>query len=418
MKSEVVLFILMVFLIFETYADIGFFLALVLVGFILFDSVTNHHKYRLRRLSRQSKIFKSYMVLAAILIVTTVLAVPFYYTEYTYLGVKAFVANTIFLLLVMTYFAPYIDVGRFLVLFRGFGLFTGGLGLVETLARRYLMHSIFHFGYYDAGTVGNNSFRTVLFFGHPTICALYIVATFVVLLYMPLKKMLWQYGAMLVLLIVLYGTKTRSLWLTFVTIFILFMAERVKKAGKKKKLKKKKIYYIFAIGILTAGLCIIFWPLISGTFSEINSYLALLFDSRNTYISRVIRQGNINNAINYLVSDPVNLFLGKGLGYEGLFSKQNGVKVYYGEWTSGIDNMYISLLLQSGIWGFLAYIALLILAVLTFFNPKTDNVSVKIGCLFVIMVGVSSVSFDAFGWRVCVFVLQMGIILINRGETS
>lgn len=239
MKSEVILFALMLFLIFETYADMGFFLAVVLIGFICFDSIINHHKYRLRRLSKQSKVFKSYLMLIIILAGITALAAPFYYTEYTYLGVKAFVANTIFLLLAMTYFAPYIDVKHFLVLFRGFGLFIGVLGLVETLTRRYLIYSIFHFGYYDASTVGNSSFRTVLFFGHPTLCAMYIVAAFIILLYMPLKKMFWQYGAMLVFLIVLYGTKTRSLWLTFVIIFMLFMAERMKKVGKKEETKEK-----------------------------------------------------------------------------------------------------------------------------------------------------------------------------------
>lgn len=412
MKSEIYLFLLFIFIIFETNFDIGVMIAFVFIGIVLLDCFFNKQKIRVYTKKNQSVVLKTYLLMCFFQIVITIIVMPFEYSTYMYAGVKVFIANTIMIYLTMIYFISHIDIARFIKLIKAFAIVVGILGTIETFIKKNIF-SFINIGYFDTSSYGTKDFRTTLFFGHPAILAIFIVVGIASLLYFPCKKIGEQYVFLAFMLISLYGTKTRSMWLSVAIIVMLFIVDQI--SNGKTKIKKKTIFSAFLIIAIFFALIITNYSTIINILSELENYLSLMFDSNNTYVSRVVRIKNISNVIQYLKANPINIFIGKGLGYETLFSKMNGVKLYYGDiWTSGIDNQYVTLVLQTGIWGVCSYIICVISAVVIFMQSKNNNI--KLACLYVIIIGLSSVSIDSFGWRVCVFILQFGIMVINKGK--
>ena len=128
-------------------------------------------------------------------------------------------------------------------------------------------------------------------------------------------------------------------------------------------------------------------------------------------MSRVIRTENLWNAVRYIFEDPIRLFYGGGLGYSNLFSANNGVTLYYGEvWNGGVDNQYVVFLLEIGVWGLIPFLICLVTSLIKYF--KTTDFVTKIGCMFILLIGLGSISFSAMGWRVPVFILQMGMFIV------
>ena len=415
MRSEYIFFVYFIFMILETNFDIGSLIAPVFLGFVMLDVIINHNKLVIKKLPKargQGTALRAYYFLIAAQIVMTILIAPFNYTTYMYDSVKAFVATTILPLLVIIYFIPHIDIRKFLELLRGVGLAVGCLGVVETLTRRYVLSVFGIIGMGEFYTyAGTSNFRTLLFFMHPGVTAVFMVMAVIILLHMPFKKKIYQYIGHISLAVSIYGTKTRMMWLAYAIILAIYIIRKSDFLLKDRRIKKRVIFSVLGFAIIVSIGIVVFWDKVSAFTEQMLEYLYLVFDSSNVYVSRVIRTENLWNAVRYIFEDPIRLFYGGGLGYSNLFSANNGVTLYYGEvWNGGVDNQYVVFLLEIGVWGLIPFLICLVTSLIKYF--KTTDFVTKIGCMFILLIGLGSISFSAMGWRVPVFILQMGMFIV------
>lgn len=412
MRSELIFFISLIFIIIEQNIDLGLWMGFIVCGFIILDMALNKHPFRITKFSKYNTALKSYLMLIPLGIIETVLAVPINYSQFMVDGVKAFIANTILILLLIMYFIAYIDQSKFFQMTKKFGLMMAYLGVIETICKQYIFYPVFNKSL-DMSTIHTNNFRTTLIFGHPAITAIFMLFVFIILFYFPCKKTILQYFGCIAITITIYGTKTRAMWITFVFLICIMLAEKCKNFVRKNYyVKKKKIYIFIIIGLVGIIVSVYLYPFISKQINVISGYLSLMFDRGNSYVSRVVRVGNIQNALKYVMTNPISILLGGGLGFGNAFSSQNGIVLSYGDvWKYGIDNQFVTLLLEFGVLGVVIYLISILYAFLAYFRTN-DNES-KMGSLFVVLIAFSSLSIDSFGWRTCTFILQIGLFLIS-----
>lgn len=421
MRSEYLFFAYFIFMILEPNFDIGLLIALVFMGFIVLDIIWNQHNFFIKKLPKkrgQGVALNAYFFLIIVQILMAFITVPFNYTKYSYDAIKSFVSTTLLPLIVMIYFLPHINIRKFLELMRGFGLVVACFGFIETVTRHYILSTLGigrENGFYSYA--GTENFRTMFFFMHPGVAAIYMVMIFVLLLHMPFKKNIYQYIGHVFLAVSIYGTKTRMMWFAYIIIMLMFFMDRIRDIFKRCVIRKKTIYLTLTIGILSTIGVFIFRDAIESIIRKMFEYVHLLFDSNNVYVSRVIRYENIQNVIRYVIANPIKLLYGGGFGYSNLFSANNGVKLYYGDvWNSGIDNQYMEFLLEEGLWGVIPFLMCVMIAYIYYYRLK-DEIN-KIGCMFIVLIGLGSISFCTMGWRLPVFILQIGLfimIYVNRG---
>lgn len=402
----IVLFVIIV----EVNFDLGFVFAIIIMLCVILDCIFAKHNFVILNYANQTKFYKNYILILVLQIIMTLIALPFEYSESMLYGIKTFFANSILLLIVNGYFLFYLKIKRFFECFRILGVCIACLGAMETIVQRNILP--LQIGNYNINSFGTEYFRTVLFFGQPTIAAIFFVIVITTLLYIPLKNKSFQIFSLLILFYALYGTRTRIMWLCVILILFLYWSDQI--FNKKIVIDKKKIICLGLIAITLIVLIIYFAARLINIYKDLEQYILLMFDQNNNYGSRIVRMTNIYNAVDYWKKNPIFFLIGQGVGYDKVFSINNGVKLDYDKiWNSGVDNQYITLVLQAGIFSALFFIKLIIESIKKFF--KTCSREIKIATLYIVIIGIASISMDSFGWRMCVFFLQFGILIINRG---
>ena len=210
----------------------------------------------------------------------------------------------------------------------------------------------------------------------------------------------------------IYGTKTRSVWIAVAMMLIMFVIDKAKFRPRLRKETLGRIFVVLAVFILFA---VIFRNQLQTMFFTISSYLNLAFDRNNQYVSRVVRVENLKNGLIYIKNNPLVLLIGNGLGFGNLFSVQHGVTLSYGAvWNAGIDNQYLSVVLETGIWGLIPIIIIPIYAFIHYF--KSELTSDKVGYLVVVLIALLGMSFNIFGWRISTFLYFLGIFMTNGAK--
>lgn len=405
-RNSYVLFFYFVFLIIEANIDVPVIYGAISIGVVIVAAFWSNKgivkipEYHL--LNSSIKVFIVYIVFT---LVVTFFNMPYEYSNFMFDGIKSFIATVIIIFTVFLCVSVNVNWIKFYLLIRNFGGILSVIGVIETLSKSYIMYHIFGFiRPFSVAYEKNSQFRTCLWFLHPSVAAFFFLVTIILCVYLPFKKQLVNYFVLSMLSICIYGTKTRGVWLSVFVVIIFFFI------GKRKistKIKKDNVFRSLLFLLVFVGLMYLERKRVQLILETIIDYLKLvLYDT--SYVSRTVRVENTKNVFNYLLQEPIYAVFGRGLGFGRKFSALNGVTLSYGAvWSAGIDNQYLTTILETGIINCIIFIVLAINSFNKFY--KTENVIIKIGALVVIVVCMVSVFYETLSWHVLIFLLCAGL---------
>ena len=251
----------------------------------------------------------------------------------------------------------------------------------------------------------SSSWRVRTVFLHPIVCAVFLTISWILLLYIPFKKMEVNCFCGLFLIIGLIGTKSRSSWISFVIITILFILKRIG-TSEEKKISKNTMYLIFIL-FFVAGIIISLFP---------DRILSLL----NVVVSRVEDAMNIKNASNYnrvkMISTGIkewqrlplkNKIWGSGASYAIDYLRTHPIK----GWKVAVDNTYITTLLNYGLFGIVLFLALILECIHTFVFSKIKTH--EMSALILISIFVSGFFYEIHGWLTSTICLSLFCVICS-----
>lgn len=364
-------------------------------------------------------VVNSYILLITYEVLITTIFLLIDKTSYISRGFFTFFTISIINFVVLFLFAEYVDWKDFLRGLRMIGTLLAILGSVETLTRRSLF-----IGFMDSEarhlieeTVqGTAHFQSFVCFCHPILAALFFVVIFILCLYFPYKNPLVQILAIGTTLVSLYGTQARSSWLTLMSIITLIIIRKLMILVCGNLTVKTKIhtpfsnFIMWAIALGVGG--VVLAVLVSKfdmIYSTIVDRFTVVFDTHSRANSRVVRLSNLHNVLEYESTHPIQLLFGQGVGYSLRFSNENPVAL---NWRYGMDNQFLTYILNCGIIGILFIAGILFRAFLSFF--KYDDLSIQGTALLVIAIFTCSFFFEGIeGWRISNFLLCVGLIAME-----
>ncbi len=261
-------------------------------------------------------------------------------------------------------------------------------------------------------SLGTDASRVRTFLMHPIICAVFCVATFALLLYIPLKSSTAGYFAKLATIICLIGTQSRSGWVAFLIMVILSLMKRVE---IKTILVKKTRVYIFVLVLLLVILMVCaFWDYTVDLYEILVIRISNAIDRRSagnynrvTMIKRGIAEWSDFSFTNKL--------FGKGAGYAIHYLRKNPIR----GWSKAVDNTYITNLLDFGLVGLIQLLVIVLYSIITFF--KGNNNVIKACSIGLIGMFVAGFFFDMFSWYSVTLVLAsflVGSSSANKGGSN
>lgn len=305
-----------------------------------------------------------------------------------------------------------IEKRKIIFFLRNIGIILSIVGCYEYFSKtslfyQYILNKDKMYGIVSLGT-SNARVRTI--FIHPIICAVYTTIFWLILLYFPLKNKWMDMFAKIVILVCLIGTQSRSSWISFFLVTLLYIWD-TKKIGI---VIKKKDLIRWGIIVFSTLIFILFSSdKLIETINWVWRRFAEGLDSKN--VSNFQRVIMIHNGIQEWNSWGIwNKLVGQGSGYAYLYLRRHPI---FG-WTRAVDNQYLTLLMDSGLIGCGLYLAIVVGSFYDFVCAK-DKIN-KICNLVIISVFISSFFYEMLGWEICtvVFCLFISIGNDNKGHAN
>ncbi|RKM61921.1 O-antigen ligase domain-containing protein [Butyrivibrio sp. CB08] len=258
---------------------------------------------------------------------------------------------------------------------------------------------------YFLQNMGTDQWRVRTVFLHPVICAVFMIITWILLLYIPINNRWLQRFAQGVTVVCLIETKSRSSWISFAVVTFLYFLVRQAKG-------KKEIDRSFIFRWMVAVVFLILLALLCSDWFE------MLF---NTVSSRLIAGLNKNNEGNYNrmmmirigtsifgKAKPLNRMFGNGANYAINYLRAHPIR----GWNRAVDNTYVTVLLNYGIVGLFLQLSILLLSVQNMI--KTKSKMTEMCALAVISLFVSGFFYEMYSWFTTTVCLS--VFLLGQGE--
>lgn len=244
-------------------------------------------------------------------------------------------------------------------------------------------------------------------FLHPTICGVFMTIAWLCVLFIPYRKKWLNYLAKIAIFLCLLGTQSRSNWIAFAIVNLLYIWKRYKKG--RVHLKKRNFIRTTLLLVLALIIAVVF-----------NEYI------RNIYhlvINRWIEGMDSNNAGNYNRVTMIKMGLkewtnfgiieklfGSGSGYAVTFLRKHPIR----GWDAAVDNQYLSILLDFGLLGL---ILLLCLVGYIFRKVMVDDNEINQLCeLSLLSMFISAFFYDMFPWITVTLIFSLFLCLIEKRE--
>lgn len=236
---------------------------------------------------------------------------------------------------------------------RDFGLCNAILGCYEFVTHTHIFtrYITVESRFYNQ-SLGTFKTRVQTVFMHPTICGVFMMISWLCILFLPYKKTWVNYLAKVFILLCLLGTQSRSTWVAFVMINILYAWKKYR--IKKIQIKREQLLQI-GIVIIVALIIVVFF----------NEYLIKV---GYVIINRWRDGMNSNNASNYNRVTMIKMgiqewkhikigrkIFGSGNGYAYQFLLCHPIR----GWNGAVDNQYLTILLDFGLVGIILFISLI-----------------------------------------------------------
>lgn len=293
---------------------------------------------------------------------------------------------------------------------REFGFFTSLLGCYE-----FVTHSNVFLRYITVEsrmyiqTLGTAKTRVQTVFMHPTICGVFMMLSWLCILFIPYRKTWINYLAKFSIILCLLGTQSRSTWIAFVMINIFYIWKKYK--GKNIHINKRTIFHICILGVIGLIISIFFIDSISGVVQVVvNRWLDGLDSNNGANYNRVtmIKMG-IKEWMNLGVGRKI---FGSGNGYAYRFLQNHPIR----GWNGAVDNQYLTILMDFGLVGI---VLLLSLTYYVFKKSVSSNNEIDQLCAMCLLaMFISGFFYEMFSWIfiTLLFCLFFCILEKNIGE--
>ncbi len=421
---EFLLLLFLILIIIEIHLNISFeyaLLGLLLVCFsymLLRRQSVKLHSLRVNKANKVIVLYLSFLLFEAICTIPSML---FETNIFAIDSMKVFLASQLTTAFVALYLAEGIRWDRFFLYIQWVAIVFGVFGIIEYATKTYFVSRVFGFiKPFCLPYEHTSMFRLSSFFSSPAIAALFFLLAIISLHYYGFNNLFLQILAGMIYVINIYGTRTRIIWLATAIFYCIVVARfvigyRSSSAQSQRKKYTNYSYLLVSIILLFAmvGIVAFMWDKVIEIFDDVKNYLSLVLDMNNTFASREIRAGNISNVVCFLYNNPIRLFAGEGLGAGVEFSHYNAVYTTEGgTWNLGIDNQFLTTWLETGIIGIVLYIGIFAYGINR--SIRNNNANVKMGCILLIIIFIMSVSMDVLWWKMCNFVLVVGIKMLNE----
>lgn len=289
---------------------------------------------------------------------------------------------------------------------REFGLCNSLLGCYE-----FITHSSVFVRYIAVDSrmyiqsLGTPKTRVQTVFMHPTICGVFMMLSWLCVLLIPYKRVWLNYLAKVSIIICLLGTQSRSTWIAFAMINVLYLWKKYK--GRNVWLKKRTLFRICFL--------IIFGLIIAINFNE---YINNLY---HIIINRWRDGMDSNNAANYnrvtMIKMGVQEWLRLGVGRK-IFGSGNGYAYRFllshpiRGWNGAVDNQYLTVLLDFGLVGIILF---LVLIWYIFKKTILSDDKIKQLCGFCLLsMFISGFFYEMFSWIFVTFLFCLFLCILEK----
>lgn len=336
------------------------------------------------------------------------------YTHYLTDGLKTVIMIPLLTFMFFYVLQEHIDWKYLFFLFKYTGLAMAVIAVAETVTRQSLFY-----GFMDensrylvnAAAVGTSDFRAFVCFCHPILAALFFLVIFSICIYYPEKSIFLQIVEILILLAAIYGTKSRSSWLSFCVLTFLIAIDKLRKLNT---LTKRKFLRIVVTGVFVSVLFFVLRKPIMNILTNIMERFALVLSSSSKANSRVVRLSNLYNVLMYVKQNIIFSICGRGNDYALRFSSEN---VVGNGWGYGMDNQYLTFLLNTGVIGLFSIF--MILEKMTLFFYRGRKTETKVAALIGIAILLTSFFFEGLDkWRTISFLFCLSLFGIPTNRMT
>jgi hypothetical protein len=288
------------------------------------------------------------------------------------------------------------------------------VNIYEIISKRSIFYSLINNDskYWQIAYFNTDLFRTFSVFIHPIVYSVFLVCLFWINIYLKKQNKFYRYISIILILINLYFTKSRSSWIAFfITIFIYKSIDILTKIRSKKFcIKNSKILKYFVGIVLIIIFSLIFKNYIIMIFDSIYSRFIIATSDSYQDGSRIQRLGTINLISSYMFkSGIINLMFGSGFGTVQNFMVNHTVLI------SGFtttDNQYLSFFYEFGLFGLLTYLIVVLLAIvkLVFIDNKRSLDSLNV--YIFLSISISMFFFESYGWTDIFIILLFSMVML------
>lgn len=255
----------------------------------------------------------------------------------------------------------------------------------------------------------SSDYRVQTIFMHPTICGVFMVLSWLCVVFIPYKKVWINYVAKVSIILCLLGTQARSAWVAFAIINILYICEKY--MGKSIRLKRRTFIQICCLVVV--GL------IIAICFRESINIIV------KTVIKRWLDGMDSNNAANYnrmtMIKMGLQEWMSLGIGRK-IFGSGNR---YTYElllthpirgWRGAVDNQYLTILLDFGLVG----ITFLFVLMYHVFKKTitSDNEICKLCGLCLLSMFISGFFYEMFTWIFVTLVFCLLLCILEKNTSK
>lgn len=249
---------------------------------------------------------------------------------------------------------------------------------------------------FQAVFYGTQYFRTSSIFMHPIVYGLFLIVLFWCNEYLITNK--YKYLLQINIIINIYFTKSRSAWLAFACVFLLYYVKKIfnKIKNKKFKLTTKSLAIIPFIMVAIITFSIIFREHIHGVIYNITNRFISITDDSYGDGSRIQRLGAIEVIYEGMKEKgPLIFVFGNGINSSREFMENNTVLI---SGFSSADNQYATFFYEFGFIGLSIFIVINIFAALEFIKSKSMYNIRNLSILVLLSISIDIFFFDGFRW--------------------
>ncbi len=300
-----------------------------------------------------------------------------YLEEFHVLGLKK-ISYMVLVFFVFVCMLNNIRVDKFVDLTRKFALVIVVMCFIEAVLRFPVWEYILTLSINDyvSGMIGTSSYRIVGIFKHPIMCAVFLSIALIILVRTPSKNTLKKSIFIVLAIFGLVATKSRSVIIaTMVSFLLLFVYDRLfvkKNFRKKRKISRSVLISIPILAIFLGTFIYITKDSILQNTLNLYERFVTMLDAGDAG-GDIIRVETMKASFEYFSDRPIDCIVGKGVYASQKFLKNNPIVKGTWQWTAGIDNQYITIVFESGLFGIIMLLIMHIRQFKLIFQKRSET---------------------------------------------